>query len=165
MDNSLAASDISIKDLRQCPQWLDLLAQWHYGHWPQKGSLDNRRASLRAHLKSDALPTTLVLITGDTPIGSITLSVYRRREKPDAPSYWVANAFVEPQWRGHGCGRLLLRAVETLARRLDVRNLLLNTTDQVGFYQHHGWRLKQKKVIEGEVVSVMQRHLDAPCGS
>lgn len=51
--------------------------------------------------------------------------------------------FVRPEWRGRGCGRSLLQALEAEARRMQIRRLVLETgTRQIaalGLYRKYGF--------------------------
>jgi len=61
----------------------------------------------------------------------------------DASTGELKRMFVRPEWRGKGCGRRLLAALETEAERLRIRRLVLETgirqTAALGLYRSSGF--------------------------
>jgi GNAT superfamily N-acetyltransferase len=77
-------------------------------------------------------------------VGMLNLLVFTRMPRPErAVSRWgyVANAFVVPDWRNAGVGRLLLDAAVTYAREQGFVRLVLSPSERsVPFYARAGFR-------------------------
>ncbi len=152
------SSEVQLVELQQRPDWLPVLAQWHQREWPDKGTYANRLAAFRQYLGPRKLPVTLVLAVEQQPVGNISLLQYHGSTS-SLSSFWVANVYVVPQRRGSGFGRLLVRAIEAVARRHQIPQLYLYTTDKCAFYRRLGWDFSFSKTVGGEVTKIMRRSL------
>ncbi len=77
--------------------------------------------SLHADEVSEGRGAFLVAYCDDLPIGCGAV------RRIDATSAEIKRMYVAPDFRGHGIGRIILRALEAEARNLGARRLLLET--------------------------------------
>lgn len=135
------------------------LAAWHHAEW---GHLYNgwteemARAELEAHGGGEALPTSLVLLDGDSLAGSVSLVLEDAPEFCEHGSPWLANLYVRPDARGKGWGASLARAAVQLAAERRIPELFLFTPDHGSFYQRLGWRLLARTRLQGTPVDLME---------
>ncbi len=149
-------TDLDIRELRDCPQWLDTLAQWHHRAWGS-GSLAEREERLQHHLDDTSVPTSFIAFQHQhqtQPVGSISLVHYQRLGEA-AGSVWVANLFVEESRRCQGIANRLLEHVITVARQWQLPRLYLYATDQQAFYQKRGWKVKRRGAFRGQPAAVL----------
>jgi GNAT superfamily N-acetyltransferase len=146
-----------IDNLKQHPDFLPTLAQWHQGQWgelnPQK-TLEMRISSLGMHLGALPIPVTFVAVEDNEPLGSASLVEH------DLPTHrhlspWLASVFVAPDRRRRGIGGRLVRRVMEEAARLSVETLYLFTLDQEKFYRELGWTQIERGEYQGFGITVM----------
>jgi N-acetylglutamate synthase-like GNAT family acetyltransferase len=135
------------------------LAAWHHAEWGHlydHWTLDVARDELAEHAQRRSLPTTLVLIDNDKPIGSVSLVLEDAPEFNDEGSPWLASLFVVPEMRGRGLGVQLVQAAVETAARENIAHLFLFTPDHASFYQRLGWRLITRTSLKGTPVDLME---------
>ncbi len=125
----------------ECPDVVPQLAGWHVAAFSDV--LANWRVAeaafeLRGHAARRALPTTLVALDEDAPLGSVSL-LDSDEPAPDALAPWLGTLYVRPEARGRGVGAALVGAAVDEARRLGLPRLHLWTPHHAGFYQRLGW--------------------------
>jgi GNAT superfamily N-acetyltransferase len=127
--------------LRDEPQHLTTVAGWIYQQWWSTTDTPPEAIQrwLNSHLGQDGFPTTIVAITDDQPIGSVSLHETEAEDRPAFKPYLGA-LFVKPDCRGLGLGVTLVRTVENLANGLGYSAVYLNAADAlVPFYESLGW--------------------------
>ena len=129
---------IELVSLAHQPQWLSDIVHWHQQQWPHE-SLQQRSGKLEQHLGAEPFPTTLLALEHSRLVGSISVVCYQRLGGL-APSHWLANAFVIPEFRRRGIGAQLVCAGEAYARQQGLSELYLDATDRVSFYQKLHWQ-------------------------
>ncbi len=151
-----------IYDLRQRPQHIPLLAQWHHAEWAHINpgfTLEQRIEKMQSYLGAAWVPSTFVWEdeTG-APLGSAAIV---DSDMDTHPEYWpwLASVFVRPDCRGQGIGGRLVRHVMTSAQKQGIPRLYLFTPDRAAFYQALGWKVVGQEDYRGEHVTVMQTEL------
>jgi predicted N-acetyltransferase YhbS len=136
-----------------------LLASWHYQEWEAllpDWSFAQALAELQSHTGRRQVPTTLVAIEDDRPIGSASL-LEADLVGWEHLSPWLASLFVAPEFRGRGLGRELVSRVVEEAKALGVSVVYLFTAGQADYYQRLGWQPCQLAEHHGREVLIMQR--------
>ncbi len=152
-------SDCTIVPLADHPQWVSLVARWQHQQWQlrsQTGSLAERESRLREQLLASPFPVTFIAFAADhePPVGCVSLVDYRFNQTRPA-SIWLANLYVEPDWRYGGLGSLLLDYATGYARQHRLPKLFLFTHDHRKFYELRGWQWLRQHTFGGNLVDIM----------
>jgi GNAT superfamily N-acetyltransferase len=148
-----------IEFLDQHPGLVPTLAAWHHAQWGDlydHWTLEVAHAELADHALRRSLPTTLVLLEGETLLGSVSLVLEDAPELCDQGSPWLASLYVLPEARGRGMGARLVRAAVATAAEQGVTELFLFTPEHAGFYERLGWRHLVRTALKGTPVDLMQ---------
>lgn len=140
------------------PRHVAALARWHHAEWGalyDDWTLPVATAELEDHTRRESLPTTLVLMDGDTLLGSVSLLLEDAPELQDRGSPWLASLFVSPDARGRGGGKRLVEAAVAHAATLGVSRLRLFTLWHEDFYADLGWELEERTQLHGMSIAVM----------
>nr|WP_295381766.1 GNAT family N-acetyltransferase [Pseudoxanthomonas sp.] len=140
------------------PQHVVALARWHHAEWGElydDWTLPAATAELEDHTRRDSLPTTLVLMDGDTLLGSVSLLLEDAPELQDRGGPWLASLFVSPDARGRGGGKHLVEAAVAHAAAQGVERLRLFTLWHEDFYATLGWELEERADLHGVPISIM----------
>lgn len=140
------------------PQHVVALARWHHAEWGElydDWTLLAATAELEEHTRRDSLPTTLVLMDGDTLLGSVSLLLEDAPELQDRDGPWLASLFVSPDARGRGGGKHLVEAAVAHAAAHGVERLRLFTLWHEDFYSGLGWELEERAHLHGVPISIM----------
>jgi predicted N-acetyltransferase YhbS len=150
---SSTEADLEICELRDCPQWLNTLAQWHHQAWGS-GTLEQRVERLQKHLDETSVPTSFVAFHQQQPIASISLVHYQRLGEA-VGSVWLANLFVDESRRCQGIANRLLDHAIGVAREWELSTLYLYATDQQAYYQKRGWQVRRRGEFRGQPAAVL----------
>lgn len=162
-------SELQIESLKLHLAWLPQVAAWHSEgfqrgqSWTQsqrRQNLNKRLEQLRLHVQSDDVPLTLVAHRDGLLCGCLSLVCYQRLGGL-APSYWIANVFVDPSQRCRGIAAELMASAEALSENQSIRELYLYATDQVNYYRNLGWQVVREKTVAGTKASIMRKTLCA----
>jgi predicted N-acetyltransferase YhbS len=137
------------------------LASWHHEEWASLNpgqSLLHRVAELEQCKAGLEIPTTLVALEENRPLGSASLIQCDMDTRP-GQSPWLASVFVAPQFRGRGIGSALVRRAIEEAARMTYPMLYLFTPDRESFYRRLGWETVSREEYRGVHVVVMQLQL------
>jgi predicted N-acetyltransferase YhbS len=156
-------STVVVRPLRERPQWIPLLADWHYAELGALFGADLSRAlaeqELREHAAHAALPNTWVAERDGTLLGSVSVVL------EDAPALnhlggpWLASLYVRPEARGEGIGRQLVHCAEDGARAAGCESLLLFTPRHADWYAALDWKTVLNMLLHQQPVAVMRRDL------
>jgi GNAT superfamily N-acetyltransferase len=147
--------------LRDRPELFSLVARWIWDEWHYllvQRSAAEFEVWLRTARRGAGLPTTLVLIEDDHPVGTVSLESADMDIRPDLTP-WLASLYVVPAARRRGFGRLLVRAAEVEASSLGITQLFLYTPAHEGFYAALGWESFEACEYRATPVVVMRRRI------
>jgi len=147
--------------LRERPDLAPLVARWIWDEWRHlltQQTLEEFTEWFRGSERGSGLPTTMVLLVDEMPVGTVSLECADMDIRPDL-SPWLASLYVEPAQRGRGYGQALVRAAEVEARALAIPELFLYTPGQEHFYAALGWQFVGTSSYRAEPVTIMSRSL------
>jgi predicted N-acetyltransferase YhbS len=152
----------SISDLRQRPEFFDVVADRIWRAWWQDSGQppDYIAGRLRENLNAEPVPMALVAHDGPAFLGTASVIASDLAERPHyAP--WIAAVWVEPQHRSRGIGAALVeRATQGGFASGASRIYLCARRDRTGFYQRLGWTEIERGVGK-HGVTVLIRDADA----
>lgn len=151
---------IKILNLKEIPEHLTTLAQWHHKQWSYLNpgeSIDQRITRMQMCLNDDLIPSTFIAKEQEL-LGSATL-VKHDMETKQQLSPWLASVYVAPSHRCRGIGTQLVLYVMRQAKLAGLDTMYLFTPDKESFYHKLGWRLVCKEQYHGHKVAVMQTQL------
>jgi len=151
---------IEILNLRACPEYLPVLAQWHHNEWLDLNpgqTLAQRVEKMQAHLNDDFIPGTFVA-RDKTVLGSASILTNDMESRPQL-SPWLASVFVAPQHRNRGIGSRLVQHLMAQAKNQGITTLYLFTPDKTGFYKKLGWHTQSLAQYHEHRGSIMQTTL------
>ncbi len=147
--------------LRDRADLIPLVARWIWDEWRHllaQQTLEEFAAWFRGSERGCGLPTTIVLLINDAPVGTVSLECDDMDIRPDLTP-WLASLFVAPAHRRRGLGRALVHAAEEEARSLAIEKLFLYTPGQEEFYAALGWQRVEACRYRGAPVTIMARLL------
>ncbi len=127
------------------PEHIRLVAGWIYREfWEGKAgySVGTFETLLRQAGDPDHVPLSLLALAEGRPAGTVNLI---HNDDPERPHLhpWLAALVVVPEFRHHGIGAALVRALAREARRLGFFELFLGT-DIPAFYTRLGAQLHEQ---------------------
>ena len=152
---------IQLSYLADTPEIIPTLAKWHdrqWGHLAGARTLAQRKAHLKHHLQRNAIPTTFVAWHQGQPIGSASLIANDMAVLPQWIP-WLANVFVQSEYRKRGIGSMLVERVAAESLSLGYPRLYLYTPDQMHLYSTLGWQISHQRHYRGTEMTVMIRDL------
>ncbi len=146
-----------IVNLRDRPEYLEQLAQWHQQEWSHLNpgeSLAQRILRMQHYLSDHLIPSMYIALNGDKLLGSAAI-VEHDMDNHTELSPWLASVFVNPHHRRQGIGTALVKYVTQLAgNKFDL--LFLFTPDQSHFYRRLGWTEFSREQYHDEQVTLMK---------
>jgi GNAT superfamily N-acetyltransferase len=153
---------VRIELLADHPHAVPEVAAWHYaewGHLDPAGSLNSWTKGLRQRTRREGIPTTLLALDDEMPVGSASLVQHDMSTRADLTP-WLAGVYVLPAYRRRGIGGALVRRAMGLAADLNFETLYLYSRSAMVFYRRLGWRVFDFEHYEGRKVAVMCARLD-----
>jgi GNAT superfamily N-acetyltransferase len=148
---------MEIAYLGEHPSYVPVLAQWlhaEFAHYVPGATVEHFASGLRERLSGQGIPTAVIALARDVPIGTASLVRYDMAERPQL-SPWLADVYVTPAFRRQGVGSAVVQRIIAEARALDVETLYLYTADQQSFYARLGWSLRERLYHVDTEVDVM----------
>ena len=152
---------MQILDLRNEPQHISQLAEWHHQEWSSLNpgrTLEQRIESMQSYLGDDLVPSTFIAKDA-TLMGSAAIIVSDMETKPELTP-WLASVFVRPDFRNRGVGGLLVQHVMQQARIAGIEQLYLFTPDRASFYRRLGWKTLSEEQYREHRVTIMSVELN-----
>jgi len=141
------------------PELAPIVAGWLWQAFFQyPGAMDERALTSIILSPPPGPEETFVLLEGDTPVGTASLTSDDLPARPDLTP-WLAGVFVRPEFRGRGHARALVRWVEDHARSFGVGRLWLNTGEAEGLYAGLGWHRVEAFELRSHPNVLMRRDL------
>jgi GNAT superfamily N-acetyltransferase len=153
---------MQIELLADHPEFIPLLAEWHYREWsylrPEE-SLEGRIARLREYCGRREMPITYIACSETNLLGSAMLLPHDMDTRMQY-SPWLAGVFVDPNERGRGIGRALTLHVMREAGTRGFPRLYLYTPSAEDFYPKLGWTVLERTRYRDTDVAIMVYHED-----
>ncbi|BFM13476.1 GNAT family N-acetyltransferase [Simiduia litorea] len=152
---------MQIDNLRNFPQAIPELAEWHYQQWatlyPEQTQWDFEQ-ELRESLAGLNIPRTWVLCQregdGDKVFGSASIIAQDMTTHLELTP-WLASVYIHASLRGQGWGKKLINRLMDDCARAGFETVYLFTPGQEDFYQSLGWTLRKREIYQGEAVAIM----------
>ncbi len=149
---------VKIKNLKEVPEYLDTLAEWHHKQWGYlypDTTLETRKNQMQKYLTDSVIPTTYIAESDSNLVGSAAFVESDMDIRPELTP-WLASVYVDSKARNNGVGTLLVLHIMKLAQDNGVRKFYLYTPDKEFFYKKLGWKTIEKVNYRGENVVVME---------
>ncbi|TFH75633.1 GNAT family N-acetyltransferase [Gammaproteobacteria bacterium LSUCC0112] len=146
-----------ILNLKDKPEHLLPLAQWHHTEWSYLNplrSFDQRVQEMQEDLEGKVIPTTFVAEDAGELLGSACILADDMSSHPELTP-WLASVYVNEIHRGKGIGSTLVKRVMQHAQENGVKRLYLYTPDQEQLYARLGWQLYSREPYNGTPVTIM----------
>lgn len=120
---------------------LNTITNWMYNWWGIKNghSFDGVKCFMEHSLQKDRLPQTYGLFIDNKIIGMFQLTYEDLNVRPDIYP-WLANVYIDEEYRKKGYGRKLLESVKEIAKsKLNFKELYLYTKHN-NLYEKFGWK-------------------------
>ncbi len=119
---------------------LDRLCEWNYNWWgvEEEKSKEYVEHFLKYSFHKDKLPLTIVVFNEQNEeVAMCQITMHDLDVRPDIYPY-LANLYVQEDYRGNGIVKLLIDRALSEAKRLGLSELFLYTK-HVGLYEKYGW--------------------------
>lgn len=159
------ASDFTISDLRERPEFFDTVADRIWRAWWEPRGLPLKHIAdlLHGNMNAEPIPFALVAHEAATFLGTASVIV---SDLDDLPQYtpWIAAVWVDTQYRERQVGRALVaRAVDDVFALGIDSVYLCAPMPRRNFYIRQGWVPIREKVGDRHVtVFIMERVLRFP---
>jgi GNAT superfamily N-acetyltransferase len=150
---------LSIVSIAERPELARITAAWRWEAFFRRDGASLAEVlerELAGANDPDPMPTVLVLLDADVPVGMVALCLNDLDARPQL-NPWLAGLYVEPAHRGKGHGLRLIAALEALAWRQGVTRLHLYTATAVGLYEKAGWQPIDSVQKYGRLFTVMSK--------
>ena len=138
------------------------VATWYveeWGHLEGVRNLPNMIEELRDYLNKDKMPLMVVALEGGEVLGVAQLK-FREMDIYPEKEHWLGGVYVSRRYRGNKIARKIIAEVVSIAEKLGVDELYLQTVRlDGGLYVTLGWNPLEQVEYRGEQVLVMERKL------
>ncbi|MGU3286313.1 GNAT family N-acetyltransferase [Methylobacterium mesophilicum] len=139
-----------VVDLRERPEFASIIADRVWRAWwePKGSALASVEKLVQQRLDCKPIPIALVAHDRGTFLGTASVLEADLDERPQYTP-WVADVWVEPEYRSNGIGAALVCAAADKAHTLGFDPAYLCALPlKHGFYERLGWRLVEARVTE-----------------
>jgi N-acetylglutamate synthase-like GNAT family acetyltransferase len=163
MEARMTNERLEMTTVARRPDLLPVIAGWLWHEWWKNwGRSFEETQAIYAECRAEVgAPQTLVLLSDDAPIGTVTLARNDLDERPELTP-WLAGVFVIPERRGRGYVYRMLEAFDAACRIADIKTAWLYTNTAERVYLRAGWQTVE--IIqrpEKQPVTLMRRDLIA----
>ena len=137
---------MTVEYLADRREFITTVARWlqaEWGHLRPNETVRDRAERLDQTCGHHEIPTTLVAIDGDQPVGCASLIEHDMLTRPEL-SPWLAEVFVPSEYRCRGIGAVLVKRVIQEARSLGVPRIYLYTPGSGTLYLGLGWSVVER---------------------
>ena len=135
-------NDLVIKQIIDVDEiTLNTMTRWMFEWWGKKDNytFDAVKCFVEHSLLADKLPQTYGLFLNNNIIGMFQLTYEDLKVRPDIYP-WLANVYIDENYRGKGYGRLLLESVKSIAKKSVKVDEIFLYTKHKGLYEKFGWK-------------------------
>jgi len=133
--------NISIKKILTLDEEnLKKITDWMYDWWGKNEgySYETVKCYMQHSLQKNRLPYTYGLFSDDNLIGIYQFRLDDLFVRPDIYP-WLANVYIDVAYRNKGYGKLIMKSIESNAKKcLNYKEIYLYTTHN-GLYENYGW--------------------------
>jgi GNAT superfamily N-acetyltransferase len=150
---------LAVVPLSQVAALRALVSEWLACEWPGwygNGGPGDLPGDIEAFSRSySVLPVGLVVFKATQPVG---FGALKQQSIPTHThlSPWAATGFVLPQYRGHGIGAFLLRAIVDHARVMGFSRIYCGTSTAQSLLDRAGWQLIERVQHAGKPLGIYQ---------
>ena len=141
---------------------IPILAKWYFDEWGyiEKGNtLDNVTEKLHSYLHIDAIPLIILAIDEGEILGAVQLK-YREMDIYPEREHWLGGLYVSEKHRGNNIAEKIILKVISVAKKLGVKTLYLQTENKSGgLYHRLGWQALEQVNYRGVDVQVMENQI------
>ena len=133
--------DIRIEQLTNIDkQTLETMTKWMYDWWGEENgyNIEAVQCFMEHSLMKDRLPQTYGLFLDNKIIGMYQFAYEDLSIRPDIYP-WLANVYIDHEYRGKGYARILLENVKKTAREVIKFDEIFLYTKHIGLYEKFGW--------------------------
>ena len=151
---------IAIRHLPCNTPEFETAARWRHDAFFEADGVPYResRAQLRELAAKPGYEMALLAELFGVPAG-LCLFVRHELEPKHDLTPWLASLIVAPEFRKHGVGRALVRAIEAHGASVGCTELYLYTAGAEPFYARLGWEARDRFDSKGEQFVLMARSL------
>jgi len=120
---------------------LDIMTNWMYKWWGQEDgyTFDGVKCFLEHSFQKDRLPKTYGLFHNGRIIGMFQFTYEDLEVRPDIYP-WLANLYVDEEYRNKGIARVLLEKVKEIAKLSINFDEIYLYTEHIGLYEKFNWQ-------------------------
>ncbi len=148
---------MKIVNLSERPEFVDILAAWHYREWGDLYPAETQegfKKDLLTCLSPEAVPATFIAINNNVLLGSISI-LHKDMDIDELWSPWLGNLYVNPDYRQQGIGKQLIHHLLAYCATHEVKQLYLFTPASRSYYENLGWQVIQSLDYQGQKVDIM----------
>lgn len=151
---------IIIEYLADRPEFVLQVATWYFNEWGHKepdNSVKKTCERLNARLNRDEAPIPIVAVVDGNVVGVAKLKIHEMDIYPNR-DFWLGGVYVDLPSRGQAVGELVVRRIEEISKRLEIKELFLQTKKLTGgLYARLGWTSIEQVNYQGGHVLVMHK--------
>ncbi len=141
---------------------ISIIAKWYFEEWgyiPEVNSIDKVKQNLQVYLNTDKIPLMIIAKIGEEVMGVAQLKFREMNIYPNK-EHWLGGVYVSKTHRGKRVAEKIILEVISVAKKLDVFKLYLQTENlSGGLYRRLGWLPLEQVNYRGLDVLVMEKQI------